>query len=336
MRDATRQHPAIAPPLTLSDYRIISPARVHPEAAQVEQAVTKLCKELGIYLPQYRDYTTMSMYLYPTTSMERLIAIQLFMNMLWYLDDHYDRDTVAETVQDKARRQKLYADCVKILREGMQPDDEHKLYDVFGELRRRMIEQTSEAWLRRLTDSLIEHMQASVANQEAFLSEDRIDLDSYMHARELDSGMRPTIYMLEFARDIFLPEDVLKHPYLQRMNLATSRIGSLTNDIFSYHKEVRELGSYYNLLRVLMETKGLALEEAVHESVALINDFIDEFIRDAENMPGWSDAATEQAVREYIEGLRDIVSASWHWQISTNRYRSPDSPIPELRRLLPD
>jgi hypothetical protein len=320
--------------LTLSDYRIISPVQIHPQAAEVEQIVTKLCKDLGIYLKQYRDYTTMSMYIYPNTTLERLVAIQLLMNILWYLDDHYDRDTVYETDADKRRRQEVYVRCVEILRTGQLPREKHLLYPVFYELYERIGVLSSAAWLNRLADSMIEHMKASIGNREALLLGDDIDVAQYMYVRELDSGMRPTIYMLEFAHNIYLPDEVLQHPYLKTMNLRCARIGSLTNDIFSYHKEVIKLGSYYNLLRVFMESEHLSFDEAVHESVMLINGIIDDFLQDAEDIPVWKDKSIEKMVIIYVNGLRDIVNASWHWQISTNRYRSPESPFPELRTML--
>lgn len=320
--------------LTLSDYRIIAPAQLHPKAELVEQIVTRLCQQLGIYLKQYQHYTTMTAYLYPHTDIERLVAIQLLMNTLWYLDDHYDRDTVQENTQEKKARARVYVDCVEILRSGQMPQTHHLLYPVFLELHRRIGKLSGPAWLNRLADSMIEHMQASIGNREAFVLGDNVDVAQYMHIRELDSGMRPTIYMIEFARNIFLPDEVMQHPYVQVMTLRCARIGSLTNDIFSYEKEVLRLGSHYNLLRVFMEGEGMNFQEAVHESILLINGIIDDFVQEAEQIPDWPDRNIRPMVREYILGLRDLVIASWHWQYSTNRYRSPNSPFPELRRLL--
>jgi hypothetical protein len=320
--------------LTLSDYRIIASAQMNPIAAQVETIVEELCHELNIHLPYYGDYTTMPAYLYPDTSIERLVPVYLLLNMLWYVDDVYDRDTVNEHEADRAARFMAYRNCIEILRTGQMPDDNHLLYPVFLELHRRFHALSDEAWLNRFADSMMAHLEASMHTREAIVIGENTDVAQYMHVREFDSGMRPTIHMVEFVKGIYLPDEIMNHPYLQTMNLRVARIGSLTNDIFSYEKEVLQLDSDYNLIRVFMESEYLAFDEAVHESIMLLNGIIDDFMRDAENIPEWEDESIQAKVGEYVRGLRDVIIATWHWQYSTNRYRSLTSPFVELRTML--
>ncbi|MCU0515017.1 MAG: terpene synthase family protein [Anaerolineae bacterium] len=321
--------------LSLKDYRIVGDAQINPHAAEVEAIVAKLCDELGIYLPYYNEYATMPAYLYPRASVDRLVPIYLLLNMLWYVDDVYDRDTVQEQQQDKLARQRVYINCIKILRNGHSPSEYHLLYPVFMEIHRRFRALASQGWLERFADAMMAHLRASVENAEAIMLGQTLDVATYMHVRELDSGMRPTAYMVEFAAGIELPEDVMGHPYVEQMTLRCSRVGSLTNDLFSYEKEVLRLDSYYNLVRVFMESHNLAFMEAVHESIMLLNGILDDFEQDAGQIPAAWDAKTRADVATYIRGLRDINIATWHWQYSTNRYRSPESPFPELRQLLP-
>jgi hypothetical protein len=320
--------------LNLSDYQIIAPARLNPTASQVETIVENLCRDLNIHLPYYGDYTTMPAYLYPETSVERLVPVHLLLNMLWYVDDVYDRDRVQERASDKAARETMYQNCIDILRTGDMPAEHHLLYPVFCELHYRFRSLSDEAWLDRLTDAMMEHLKASMDTREAIVIGETTDVARYMHVREFDSGMRPTIYMVEFVKNIFLPDEIMNHPYLKAMTLRCARIGSLTNDIFSYEKEVIKLDSDYNLIRVFMESEYLSFDEAVHESIMLLNGIIDDFLHDAANMPEWDDPSIQAMVCDYIDGLRDIIVATWHWQYSTNRYRSSTSPFVELRTML--
>lgn len=83
-----------------------------------------------------------------------------------------------------------------------------------------------------------------------------------------------------------------------------------------------------------MDSEGLSFAEAVDTMVCMVNRYIDEFVRGSANPPLWPDPREQAMVKAYIEGLHDLISAAWHWELSTNRYRSPDSPFPELRMLL--
>ena len=102
---------------------------------------------------------------------------------------------------------------------------------------------------------------------------------------------------------------------------------------FSFHKEVVRERDCFNLINMIMEHKSLGFENALHEAVKIVNTSTRRFV-DLERQWLQQNHATDAVVREYIEGLKDIMAAAWHWQISTNRYRSPDSPFPELRELL--
>jgi hypothetical protein len=214
------------------------------------------------------------------------------------------------------------------------PDDKHLLYPVFHELHHRFHNLSEEAWLNRFADAMMEHLKASMDTREAIVLGETTDVAQYMHVREFDSGMRPTIHLVEFVKNSFLPDEVMNHPYLQTMTLRCARIGSLTNDIFSYEKEVIQLNSDYNLIRVFMESEYLTFDEAVHESIMLLNGIIDDFLGDSANIPEWEDESIQAKVSEYVSGLRDIIIATWHWQYSTNRYRSSTSPFEELRTML--
>lgn len=322
-------------PPVLSGINVRSEARINPSASLAEGLIEQKCREFGIWLPQLEHYTTMSSQLYPQTSTERLVAIGLYMNFLFYVDDSYDRHRkAAPSPQEEIAMRKVFENCVNIMLYGRQPTGEHILYPVCFEMRRLFLEHTDQRWLSRLVQSTLAHLNSSTYTLNDIIGRSDDITNSYISLRVLDSGMYPTIDCLEFAQDIFLPDEIIHHDYLRQMRQNVSKVGALSNDLFSFTKEIIGTNSRFNLVCVLMDYERLSFEQAVSRSVDIVNRAIDDFYRDAENIPQWGDSKIDRMVPLYIRGLEDQIVASWHWQISTNRYRSPDSPFPELRVLL--
>ncbi|MCA9707214.1 MAG: hypothetical protein KDK70_15280, partial [Myxococcales bacterium] len=67
--------------------------------------------------------------------------------------------------------------------------------------------------------------------------------------------------------------------------------------------------------------------EAIQRAVELVNGIHEEFlgaIDECERSIGVLDLESRGIARQYIEGLRDAVAASYHWQVFTDRYRHDD------------
>ena len=114
-----------------------------------------------------------------------------------------------------------------------------------------------------------------------------------------------------------------------------SRIGGLMNDIFSYEKEVLTHHSRFNLLAVLQEVDGIPFSEGLDYAVRILNEYTAAFMDMYERIPHFDDATINRNLRLYYEGLANMINGTWHWQLSTNRYRSYNSPFPELHGYLP-
>lgn len=318
--------------LTLSDLLVIAPVQINPQAEEAERIIEDYCRKLGIWLPHFQEYTTMSSYLFPRASVERLVAIDIFTNLLYFIDDVFDRNKPSQVGEIEMR--KVFENCVAAMQYGIVPEDDHMLYATCLELHRQFAALNSQAWIDRLTDSLLQHFKATTYSIDDILKLGGDAVTQYIAIRELDSGMRPTMSLIELAYGIYLPDEVLNHTVIRRLTLRTARVGGLMNDIFSYEKEVLALGSRFNLIAVLMESQHLSFDEAVHVAVGMLNEFIAGFLEMENELPTWDDPKTNRLVQQFVEGLKDQIIATWHWQMSTNRYRSPNSPFPELRTLL--
>jgi len=319
----------------LSQINVRSSAQVNPHASIAENIIEHKCRELGIWLPQLKDYTTMSAYLFPTASVQRLVTLGTYNNFLFFIDDQFDRHAKEEiNHEEEIYMRKVFDNCANILLNGHIPSGSHILYDTCIDLRKQFLSHTSELWLQRLVTSNLAHLKASTHTIEDIINSNADVVQGYINLRLLDAGMHPTIDGLEFARDIMLSDEIINSEYLRDMREIVSKIGALSNDLFSYTKEIVHTESRFNLVCVLEDYGGYSFEHAVMKSIEIVNESIDQFYAKTQQIPKWDDKQINKDVAIYVEGLRDIVIACWHWQISTNRYRSEYSPFPELRNPL--
>ncbi len=311
--------------LRLSDIFIISPARINPNATKAEATSAVLCEKWGIKPPNFSGFVTMSAYLFPRASLARLETIILANNFLFYVDDCFDRhDPEMQAHQVELRERNLI--FARIFAGQAQPDRGNNLHLVCYELRQRFVRLANDGWMARFRTSLRDHLIGVVHQGER---QRPLGLEEYMDMRVLDSGMKPAIELNEFANDLYLSPRMLEDPDIQRMDRNCALFASLTNDLFSYEKEVMTYGSNFNLLAVLMENEGYDFLRAVDAAVGLINGCSTEFLAASEAVQ--ERYGDDLVIHSYIQGLREQFTATWHWQISTPRYRSPHSPFAELR-----
>ncbi|QPC82662.1 hypothetical protein G4Y79_23735 [Phototrophicus methaneseepsis] len=319
--------------MSLSDVCKIGPKAVNPHADEAQARSKQICEQAGIYIPSFENYTTMSGYLYPEASMERLVVLITVTNMLYYADEVYERHARQDPdPAEDARLRALFEQTIEGIITGEVPHEDEPLYRGALAIHKAMTPLTHISWVKKLIPALVEHLNSTTYKLEDILQKEGGDpLERYIALRELDGGMRPTIRMIEFANDFYLTDELRSHPFIQSIEAPTVSVGGLLNDIFSYEKEVLAYDSRFNLVAVFEDYYDLPFEHAVHKAVEVVNNHIAAFLALEQSIPVWEDPKTNEIVRRYVKGLRDQIKAAWYWQLSTDRYRSKTSPFPELR-----
>jgi hypothetical protein len=320
--------------LSLADLKTIDHQKVNPRAEEAQARARQICQEAGIYLSNIDSYNDMSAFLYPEASLDRLVAMMVIMDFLFYVDELYEQ----HLEQDKDRRAEAYLhqvfeNCARIMYTGQLPADDHELYRACFATYELVRPLTNEPWLRSFIKLTQQHLQSITYNLDDILSEGDDAVEKYIAFRGIDSGMRPAIHLIEFANGFYLPPEVKYHPVIRHLENMTANVGGLMNDIFSYEKEVIRLHSRFNLVAVLQDYQGLLFAEAVHAAVNIVNQQIDSFLQQEQGLPDFGDKTANALAGRYVQGLRDQINATWYWQMTTDRYRSPNSPYPELRTM---
>jgi hypothetical protein len=320
--------------LKLTDIKCIGKARTNPLADEAERISEQYCRELGIKTRFYKGINTMCRYLHPDATLDRLVALNMFYNLLWYMDDTLVSAQERSMDEDDLWLRNLYSHLGPILLEGKMPEESHVIYDCCLKLRELFVKFCPDWWMKKLVKMVDTHLNSTTLCMDHILVDGKPDVDKFLELREIDSAMPLTIEMIFLEMGVFLTDEILENPIVHELTAITSLYGFLTNELFSYHKEVILAGSRFNLINVLMEARNISFEEAVHEAVVFINSKVDSFLEYEKKLPDFGDPEINRQVKLYVQGLRNEFLGSWHWQWTTNRYRSVESPFPELRVML--
>jgi hypothetical protein len=308
------------------------PQHIHPFKEDIEEGINEICARLNIRLPHYDEYDNMTCYVYPSSPRDRVITIGLILNMMFYIDDTFEAGHGQDI--DTRHLARVVETCIKTIYTGQQPDEDLPLYKVALELHERLWKKTNPEWFQRLVSSLKDYMKSEVVVDSTLDSSGEIDIDKFVQVREIDSGAWVVFHLIEFANDRYLTEDLFANDYMQDMMHLSAQIAALSNDLFSYEKEYHLPKGHFNLISVLMEKEQLSFEDAVTRAIDHINVLLIRFKEMYCNMPDFGDRSLNHAAYSYGQGLWYVVSAMWHWQLATNRYRTPNSRFLELREML--
>ena len=100
-------------------------------------------------------------------------------------------------------------------------------------------------------------------------------------------------------------------------------------DIYSYNKEQAGGHSANNLITVIMEERGVELQEAFDAAGQFFENYVEEFLSCKGALPSWGPGIDEE-VSQYVTGLERWVSGNIEWSLSGPRYFG-DS-VEEVRR----
>ena len=276
------------------------------------------------------NFGLLAAYTYPQATRERLEVCNDWHAWLFFFDDVADE--VSEVGQRPEALEELMVACVEVLRGApMRPQAtplEHYTLDIGRRLRRL----ASQQWLSRFADDVDLYLFRGTLPAARHWAEGTVpDFDAYYTQRALDSAVFTALDLIEITvpgRE--LPVEVLTDFDLLLMRELSTRVVALSNDLFSYEKEVLWHHNPNNLVHMLQVHRGMDLEEAVAEAVRVINTDMERFLASEERMhqSGWLE---DPRVAYYVAGMQAWMRGNVTWSQVSGRYCSRTSPFPELR-----
>jgi hypothetical protein len=162
-------------------------------------------------------------------------------------------------------------------------------------------------------------------------------LNDYAHMRQHTAGGLATTSWIEIVDGGEIPAYELDSPAVRALSELSFTIAAWDDDLFSYGKETwfarRESTPSHcrlNLIDIVAQERGCPVEQALEESVDLVNRLTHRFIqlRDAV-LP-----TAGEELRNYLECLSRLLRGNLEWGLRAQRYRNPDGRHPDAVRTV--
>lgn len=316
----------------LSDLRMPWPTARHPRAQEYERLARAPLAAAGLLSAdpddraarRFRGSIQLDPQVYPYASLERLLVVGAFSQWLFFLDDQYDDDpTLGRDVS--AAREVMTTSFALLSGTQVAP---RCAFDRFTlHLRRSLLAVASARWMRRFLDAVEAYLfRGSLVAMEYWSRDSVPRLGEYVLMRMQDSAVFPALAMIELATGMELSDAQIADPVLIDMQATAVRQIALSNDLFSYQKEVLVSGTSCNLVAVLMH-EGRGFDAAIARAVALLNAEVDHYQACERRL-----RAVDEPLRRYLAGMTAWMRGNLDFSLTSRRYAAPDSPFPELRQ----
>lgn len=313
------------------------PFRPHPQTGQIVEAAHDFGQKYGIWLPQAQHYITCSTYLFPAASFDRMVAIVTNNGVDYYCNDRMGRDLFALLSPAEQRKAATIIERMATLNEDLQLTAHAAPIEwANAEMLRGIRDTSPRDWFSRFLAMYNHHIGVTHRDNNAASVLTMPTVEQYIEQRNHTSGMPHILLLVEYSQNVFLNWSWLQNADLasdmKRLHRATALFGCLSNDLFSFEKEVIDNTTDANLLAAIaLNRPRLSLEEVIQEGAAVVREELSAYAttlkRVQERISGLAgqDPDHVEALRTHLEGIERCVQASWMWQAYTRRYKRVSS-----------
>ncbi|KAG1822454.1 terpenoid synthase [Suillus subaureus] len=195
-------------------------------------------------------------------------------------------------------------------------------------------EMTRQTWERTIRDASAQSQKRFIAAFDLFLeatmrqaidrSKHHIhDIQGYIDVRRDTIAMKILFALLELGLDI--PDEVMSHPTIETMVLASTDMIIIDNDIISYNLEQARGDASHNFITTVMRELDTDVNGAMLWVADLHMKAQKRFLEAMAAIPKWGEPIDSQ-MREYCDGLGNSVRSNYEWNFETERYFGTKGP----------
>jgi len=307
----------------------------HSNIGELKRETIDFGQEYGILLPNAEHYITCAMFLFPSAPIEKIVRLSKNYAVDFYLNDTMGREA-KPTTEEKLRlyeiRDRLAAVGEDLETFGDISTAEKANLTVLAEISRT----SPISWFRTFLKQYLYHIDVAHKSYDTASLGHIPTIEEYIDIRCAISGMPHTVTLIEYSMDNYLDWQKLDQAGLkelvQQINQTVSLVGALTNDLFSFEKEVIDHKTDSNLVMVvLLNNFRMRLTEAVQLSGNIVRDLLEDYVRLSlmiNQKAGLSSAMSPDdryTLDAYLKGLKTVLQACWTWQTATKRYKRKSS-----------
>ncbi|MFI1364307.1 germacradienol/geosmin synthase Cyc2 [Streptomyces griseochromogenes] len=180
-------------------------------------------------------------------------------------------------------------------------------------------------FLRESVDTMTESWVWELSNQLQNRVPDPVD---YLEMRRATFGSDLTLGLCRMGHGPAIPPEVYRTGPVQALENAAMDYGCLTNDVFSYQKEIEYEGEMHNAILVVQNFFGCDYPAAL----GIVHDLITQRMQQFEHiltheLPVLYDdlrlpAETRAAMDDYVGDLKNWMAGILHWHGKVDRYKA--------------
>lgn len=306
----------------------------HPQSDQLRKVAKSFGEQYGVWLDNARHHITCALFLYPDAEPGRMLNMMKNLTIDFYLNDVMGRDVfryLPEDQQQSAREvvARMGRFDPALMDDLRATDMEKANLAVLRDFRKTSTPEWFEKFYRLYAHHIaITHRDCNAASLGRVLS-----VDEYVDMRCHLSGMHHIVLWVEYSDGRFLNWTALRNMQLaetmERLHYVTAAFGALSNDLFSFEKEVICNGSDSNLLMMIaLNDPSLSLFQVIYEAAGMVRGLLMEYVELLDEMrKRCHEMDTDMAatLSVHLDGIERGVQASWMWQVYTQRYKQPQS-----------
>ncbi|MVT07708.1 terpene synthase family protein [Chitinophaga tropicalis] len=304
----------------------------HPAIAELKKSTTSFGEKYGILLPDADAYITCAMFLFPAAPLEKIIILSKNYAVDFYLNDKMGRDARPTNQEMKI----LYEirDRLSSIGNDLKLQPKASLAEIANiEVLQQIADSSPKDWFDHFIRLYLDHINIAHQAYDLVTLGHLQSIEEYIYMRADISGMPHTVSLIEYANSAFLDWDLLHRIGLaediRNLNETVSYIGALTNDLFSFEKEVIDNGSSSNLIVIVwVNNFRMRLDDAIEVAGHIIRNLLADYnetitaVNDRLNQCTISEMSKIEISR-YLSGLKSVLQACWRWQTYTSRYKRP-------------
>ncbi|HEV2479443.1 MAG TPA: terpene synthase family protein [Puia sp.] len=311
--------------------------KVHPESEVLKERIREFGEATGCWLPGAKHHISCALYLYPGADTYRMFCMMKNLTLGFYLNDVMGRDTFHHLPADRQASARAMILRMSRLDVALHVDaDADPLELVNAEILREFKDHSPQWWFGQFLEVYryhigITHTDGNVAAQGRIPG-----ITEYMDYRCHLGGVHHILMWIEFSEGAFLDWEKLRRyglaQPLKRLHWVVAAFAGLSNDLFSFEKEVIDNGSDSNLVMIIaLNDDGYALEDAIGRAAGIVRALLLELLSLLDFFTAESgklmtaDRPSAMQLRAHCEGIVRCVQAIWLWHCYSGRYKRAES-----------
>jgi len=313
----------------------------HEDHQEIDAEVKRICKHYKVWNDKTGDnYNSMTAYIISNGHPQRLVVSSIYFALNWYWDDAFGDDIMKRLTKEEKVEAKLTVKGIQnLLMTGKfgreSPSDCERALEY---LLSQMQLLSPPSWMNRFRRSLKEHTDHGYEHRSPREVVNIGSWEKFLDIRRAQSAMDPTTFNVEFCCQAFSHRTIFKCLGLAAAYEEVQRhmtiLGGISNDVISFEKEFIDEGMWFGSVQYLFLTRlEMTLEDVLVEIGKVLDHSTQRMVSLLEHLRTTielSDIPEKQEMLDYCQGLEDLATGCYRWQMATNRYKRIDSMFHEL------